>query len=120
MFICNLHNHQRAVARKVFVYVFPLLYIKYIDLVPLEYCFLPLKFLLFPDKRVENWLLMQAYTPTLVITAIYTIFVTWIGPKFMEKREPFRLKWPIVIYNFLCIAVNFHIFKEVSTFFSLV
>ncbi|XP_045176651.2 elongation of very long chain fatty acids protein 4-like isoform X1 [Mercenaria mercenaria] len=64
------------------------------------------------DKRVENWLLMQGYAPTLIITAIYVIFVTWIGPKFMENREPFRLKWPIVIYNFICIAINFHICSE--------
>lgn len=61
------------------------------------------------DKRVENWFLMQAYTPTLVITAAYVLFVTWLGPKFMENRKPYQLKWPIVIYNFICIAINFHI-----------
>lgn len=71
-------------------------------------------FMSISDKRVEDWFLMQGYTPTLVITAVYVLFVTWIGPKFMENREPFKLKWPIVIYNFMCIAVNFHIFKEVG------
>lgn len=65
------------------------------------------------DKRVENWFLMQGYTPTLIITAIYVLFVTKIGPKFMENREPYKLKWPIVIYNFICIAINFHICTEV-------
>lgn len=64
------------------------------------------------DKRVDGWLLMDGYTPTLVITAIYVIFVTWIGPAFMKNREPFKLKWPIVIYNFICIAVNFHICSQ--------
>ncbi|XP_052800747.1 elongation of very long chain fatty acids protein 4-like isoform X2 [Mya arenaria] len=61
------------------------------------------------DKRVADWFLMQGYTPTLVITAIYVIFVTKIGPAFMKDREPFKLKWPIVIYNFICIAINAHI-----------
>nr|QCF41171.1 Elovl4_a [Sinonovacula constricta] len=64
------------------------------------------------DKRVENWFLMQGYTPTLVITAFYVLLVTVIGPKFMANREPYKLKWPIVIYNFVCIAINFHIFSE--------
>nr|WDP79934.1 elongase of very long chain fatty acids 4a [Ruditapes philippinarum] len=64
------------------------------------------------DKRVEDWFLMQGYAPTLIITAIYVIFVTKIGPKFMENREPYRLKWPIVIYNFICIAINFHICSQ--------
>ncbi|XP_060582398.1 elongation of very long chain fatty acids protein 4-like isoform X2 [Ruditapes philippinarum] len=64
------------------------------------------------DKRVEDWFLMQGYAPTLIITAIYVIFVTKIGPKFMENREPYRLKWPIVIYNFVCIAINFHICSQ--------
>ncbi|KAH3882565.1 elongation of very long chain fatty acids protein 4-like isoform X1 [Dreissena polymorpha] len=64
------------------------------------------------DKRVENWFLMQGYAPTLIITAVYVIFVTKIGPAFMANREPFQLKWPIVIYNFVCIAINFHIFSE--------
>ena len=72
---------------------------------------------LFLDKRVANWFLMESYTPTLIITAVYVLFVTWIGPKFMENREPYKLKWPIVIYNFVCIAINFHICKEVSVGF---
>lgn len=67
----------------------------------------------FSDKRVENWFLMQGYTPTLLITVVYVLFVTKIGPKFMENREPYRLKWPIVIYNFICIAINFHICSQV-------
>jgi len=60
---------------------------------------------------------MESYPPTLIITAVYVLFVTWIGPKFMENREPYKLKWPIVIYNFVCIAINFHICKEVSVVF---
>ena len=71
------------------------------------------------DKRVENWFLMQAYTPTLVITAVYVLFVTWIGPQFMEKREPFKLKWPIVIYNAICVAINYHICSSVSYYLDL-
>ena len=84
------------------------------------FVYFSLKYVCFlSDKRVENWFLMQGYAPTLIITAVYVIFVTKIGPAFMANREPFQLKWPIVIYNFVCIAINFHIFSEVSFQFTM-
>ncbi|KAL3841944.1 hypothetical protein ACJMK2_020021 [Sinanodonta woodiana] len=63
------------------------------------------------DVRVKDWFLMQSYTPTLVITALYVIVVTW-GQKFMENREPFKYKWTLFFYNLGLIVMNFHIFSE--------
>jgi len=64
------------------------------------------------DERVSDWFLMQGYAPTLAIVAVYLLTV-WLLPKWMEHREPMKLKVPIIIYNFVCVAINFHICKEV-------
>jgi elongation of very long chain fatty acids protein 4 len=63
------------------------------------------------DDRVANWPLMSGYTPTLVITAVYLLAV-YIGPKIMENRPPVKLKYSLVIYNFLCVLMNLHICTE--------
>ncbi|KAL5007553.1 hypothetical protein ScPMuIL_016359 [Solemya velum] len=63
------------------------------------------------DDRVKDWFLMQAYTPTIVLTVVYLIAV-WLGPKLMENREPFQLKTPLFIYNIVLVIINFHICSE--------
>jgi len=65
----------------------------------------------YADKRVEGWFMMDAYWKTWTGTAIYLLIV-WLGPKFMENREPFKLRYPIVIYNAIMVVLNFHIFYE--------
>ncbi|XP_072047657.1 very long chain fatty acid elongase 4-like [Amphiura filiformis] len=67
--------------------------------------------LTFSDPRVENWLFLQSPVPTLVIIFLYCLMV-WLGPKLMEGREPFDLKRPMLVYNFLCMVLSFHIVKE--------
>lgn len=64
------------------------------------------------DERVKDWPLMWGYTPTLAITAIYLLSV-WLLPKFMESREPIKLKYTLVVYNFICVLINLHICTEV-------
>lgn len=66
-----------------------------------------------PDDRVADWPLMWGYTPTMVITATYLLAV-YVGPKIMENRKPFDLRVAIIIYNFLCVIMNFHICSEVG------
>ncbi|XP_070199145.1 very long chain fatty acid elongase 4-like isoform X2 [Littorina saxatilis] len=63
------------------------------------------------DERVKDWFLMQGYAPTLMITGLYLLAV-YIGPKLMKDREPFQLKWALVIYNFAMVILNFHITTE--------
>lgn len=69
-------------------------------------CFTP------PDKRVDDWPLMQSPFPTLTISTIYLLTV-WLGPKWMKTREPFQLRFLLVVYNFGMVLLNFFIFKEV-------
>lgn len=71
-------------------------------------------FLTFADKRVANWTLMGAYSPTLALTACYLIAI-WLLPKFMQNREPFRCQRALFIYNIGLVALNFHILKELFT-----
>ncbi|XP_059156417.1 elongation of very long chain fatty acids protein 4-like isoform X2 [Physella acuta] len=63
------------------------------------------------DERVSDWPLMWGYTPTLAITAAYLLAV-WVLPKMMEKRPALQLKVPLIIYNFVCVIINFHICSE--------
>lgn len=64
------------------------------------------------DERVADWFLMDGYLPTLAITATYLLTV-WLLPKFMENREAIKLKYTLVVYNFLCVLLNLHICTEV-------
>ncbi|KAL8614268.1 hypothetical protein ACOMHN_007606 [Nucella lapillus] len=63
------------------------------------------------DKRVGGWLFMQGYTPTLVLSALYLVAV-YVGPRLMKNREPFQLKWALVVYNLGLVVLNFHICSE--------
>ncbi|KAK1171163.1 elongation of very long chain fatty acids protein 4-like [Acipenser oxyrinchus oxyrinchus] len=63
------------------------------------------------DKRVESWPLMQSPLPTLAISSLYLLFI-WLGPKYMQNREPFQLRSTLIIYNFGMVILNVFIFKE--------
>lgn len=63
------------------------------------------------DKRVENWLLMDGYTPTLLLTLSYLMIVQ-VGPKIMKNRDAFQLRGLLIIYNAILVLVNLHICTE--------
>uniref|UniRef100_A0A8C1SKK3 Elongation of very long chain fatty acids protein n=1 Tax=Cyprinus carpio TaxID=7962 RepID=A0A8C1SKK3_CYPCA len=65
------------------------------------------------DKRVEKWPLMDSPLPTLAISSSYLLFL-WLGPKYMQGREPLQLRKTLILYNFSMVVLNFFIFKEVS------
>ena len=67
---------------------------------------------IFVDKRVENWFLMQTYTPTLLLVLAYLVSV-WLGKKLMANREPFHLKGVLFVYNVCLVILNAHIVYEV-------
>uniref|UniRef100_W5NKC3 Elongation of very long chain fatty acids protein 4 n=1 Tax=Lepisosteus oculatus TaxID=7918 RepID=W5NKC3_LEPOC len=63
------------------------------------------------DKRVEKWPLMQSPLPTLTISTLYLLFI-WLGPKWVQNREPFQLRSILIVYNFGMVILNFFICKE--------
>ncbi|KAK3606191.1 hypothetical protein CHS0354_010837 [Potamilus streckersoni] len=63
------------------------------------------------DPRVEDWLLMKTPLATSVIFFLY-LLVVWQGPKLMKNREPLKLKWILIPYNFGLVILSFHMFYE--------
>uniref|UniRef100_A0A672MP49 Elongation of very long chain fatty acids protein n=1 Tax=Sinocyclocheilus grahami TaxID=75366 RepID=A0A672MP49_SINGR len=63
------------------------------------------------DKRVEEWPMMSSPLPTLGISVLYLLFL-WVGPLYMQNREPFQLRKTLIVYNFSMVLLNFYICKE--------
>ncbi|KAJ8954315.1 hypothetical protein NQ318_005902 [Aromia moschata] len=51
------------------------------------------------DPTVDSWLLMKSPIPVVILLVFYLYFVLKLGPRFMEKREPFNLKHVLIGYN---------------------
>lgn len=58
------------------------------------------------DPRVRGWPLMDSPVPMLIIGGIYYFFIKHAGPKFMEKRPPYKLEKIMVYYNTFQVIVN--------------
>ncbi|ALA62400.1 GNS1/SUR4-like protein [Turkeypox virus] len=63
------------------------------------------------DKRVDGWLLMESPRPTIYISILYLTTVLF-GPKWMEKRKAFNIRWLLVTYNFSMVCLNLYILTE--------
>ena len=84
------------------------------------------------DPRVDDWFLMSSIWPTTIICILY-VYVVKVslsivrhrcpmkpqvaGPKFMENREPYNIKWIMIIYNFCQTLFSFWMFAESWAFF---
>ncbi|CAO1431020.1 unnamed protein product [Diamesa serratosioi] len=53
---------------------------------------------------IDKYPLMGSPVPLIVILLIYLWFVKYAGPKFMQDRKPFSLKWIIICYNIFQIV----------------
>lgn len=53
----------------------------------------------FTDPRVNDWPLMDSPFPTLFMVITYLYIVTYLGPKVMANRKPFKLNNVLVLYN---------------------
>lgn len=66
------------------------------------------------DPVIDSWLLMDTPLNVLIIILFYLAFILKIGPKFMEHRKPYELKYIIFFYNLyqvifsvsLCVGVS--------------
>lgn len=52
--------------------------------------------------------------PVWILTVMYLVFVTYAGPKYMKNREPYSLKYFMVIYNIGLVFMSIYMFVEVS------
>lgn len=62
------------------------------------------------DPRVKDLPLMGTPWSTLLILAFYLYITLSFGPKFMEKRQPFKLHRILQIYNILNIIISVRLF----------
>lgn len=59
---------------------------------------------------------MQSPVPTLTVCLSYAYFVKVLGPKLMKDREPFNIRWLMVVYNFFMVIVSTTIFLFLGSY----
>ncbi|XP_054280156.1 elongation of very long chain fatty acids protein 7-like [Macrosteles quadrilineatus] len=69
------------------------------------------------DPRTREFPMVKSPLPVLLLVVIYHYFVTDWGPKLMKNRAPMNIYYPMMIYNWVQIAVNgwflFKCFKHI-------
>src|SRR5699024_792366 len=58
------------------------------------------------DPRVETWFFMQSFAPPFTILLVWSVFVKYLGPRWMEHRKPFSLKTTLLLYNLVMSLSN--------------
>lgn len=61
------------------------------------------------DEVVDNWFLMPSIIPVIAIIAAYLGYVLIVGPKMMENRKPYNIKYIILAYNLFQTVYNANI-----------
>jgi len=69
-------------------------------------------FLCHADPRSSKWFLMSSPLPAILTVIIYLIVVIK-GPKWMEKRPPFELRYVLISYNFCLVLLSVYMCYEV-------
>eukprot|EP00057_Strongylocentrotus_purpuratus_P021947 XP_011676421.1 PREDICTED: elongation of very long chain fatty acids protein 7 [Strongylocentrotus purpuratus] len=70
----------------------------------------------YKDPRADGWLLMDSAWPGSFMVLAYLVIV-WVGPKLMEKRQPFQLREVLIVYNFAMVLLS--LYMVVQFFFIL-
>ncbi|XP_030625074.1 very long chain fatty acid elongase 2 isoform X1 [Chanos chanos] len=63
------------------------------------------------DPRVRGWLLLDSYTPTLLLTLLY-LLVIYLGTQFMKNRPAYSLKSILLLYNFSITMLSLYMLVE--------
>lgn len=71
-------------------------------------------FVFIADPRVNDWPLMDSPFPTLLMVITYLYIVTYLGPKVMANRKPFKLNNVLVYYNAGQVIFSLGMLWEVS------
>ena len=66
------------------------------------------------DPRTREWFFVYD-TPYHIwaVTAVYLLFVTWLGPLHMKNREPLNLRWIMIIYNASLVVLSSYMVYEI-------
>lgn len=81
----------------------------------INFFFLNVFFVFNTDPRVNDWPLMDSPFPTLFMVITYLYIVTYLGPKVMANRKPFKLNNVLVLYNAGQVVFSFVMLWEVGS-----
>ncbi|KAJ8893330.1 hypothetical protein PR048_005921 [Dryococelus australis] len=62
------------------------------------------------DPRTNDWFLVDSWVPVCCINLFYVYLVTSLIPRLMRNRQPFHLKYTIIVFNLFQICYNIYIF----------
>ena len=62
------------------------------------------------DKRSEHYPLMTCPTAVILLSVLYCVLASWIGPRAMQNREPYSLKHALAVYNLFQVVISAYIF----------
>ncbi|VVC28055.1 ELO family, conserved site,ELO family [Cinara cedri] len=65
------------------------------------------------DDTVDSWFFMSTPWPMLSILTVYLLFVLKLGPELMQNREPFKIKYIMMIYNLIQTIYNMYIVSHI-------
>ncbi|XP_012221665.2 very long chain fatty acid elongase 7-like isoform X1 [Linepithema humile] len=68
-----------------------------------------------PDPRNNDRFMLSSPWPGLTLLGFYLYFVLNFGPKFMAKRQPFKLDRIMQLYNIFQVLINAYIFYNALT-----
>ncbi|XP_044726853.1 elongation of very long chain fatty acids protein AAEL008004-like [Chrysoperla carnea] len=60
----------------------------------------------YSDPRTAHWPMMQSPFPSLLLVATYLYFVTFLGPRIMANRKPFKLTKILLVYNIFQVVMS--------------
>lgn len=63
-------------------------------------------------EETDVYPLMGSPGPVMMIIAVYLLFVLKVGPSFMRKREAFRLKYTLILYNAVQVAISVYLAQK--------
>ncbi|XP_050425914.1 elongation of very long chain fatty acids protein 4-like [Adelges cooleyi] len=58
------------------------------------------------DEVVDSWMFMNTPWPVFSTVAVYLLFVLKVGPKMMENRAPYNVKYAMLLYNLVQTLFN--------------
>ncbi|GIX74380.1 elongation of very long chain fatty acids protein [Caerostris extrusa] len=68
------------------------------------------------DPRVASWPMMDSPMKAITLVVMYLGFVKVVGPAWMRDQKPYELRIPMIVYNFLLVAISTWIFFNVAYF----
>lgn len=64
------------------------------------------------DPRTDDWFLVRSPGLLLTIVVTYVYFSVKAGPRFMKDRKPIKLKYTLIVYNFIQVLLSIYLFYE--------